>query len=521
MDASDDFLTAVHGGSDFTPPRPSMSGEQSSSAHLRIDEEMADALKEEESSGGDVLAHDNDSSQQDLQQVNATALTGAPTQSKRKRDDVKVEEETEPSEGSGALTTKRKDGYLDSEAYDPIKFGDFATYMRHKRQKLKVQENALVDEDRMLRAYQASQKAGSPSGVQAEGEPDEGPSEAQTKPGVFKGCCIYINGLTTPPFAELRRLIVLHGGDFMAYLDAKTPITHIVASNLTPKKRIEFKDYKVVNERWVLDSVREGRKMDWRMYRVEADAMIAQDKYQEMKVQREQAARAQGGQWANSLRRAGAPPRGQDQDTSVRQTPATPQKDTQRGENSYLPPTAQADKDNTSPWGKGVAQRKLFDMLPQPGASTSANPVKSKPAAATVTTVHDPKEQYSMGTDPSSREAEHLVPWPERVKVPEEGSPDNEEPSKQAPFTGYASRPSNAHAARLLASPSWRESNTASSADFLSGYFAKSRLHHLSMWKMQMRDMVEEALREAGRELGSKDLPKGMKRVIMHVDVST
>ena len=176
VDASDDFLTAVHGGSDFTPPRPSMSGEQSSSAHLRIDEEMADALKEEESSGGDVLAHDNDSSQQDLQQVNATALTGAPTQSKRKRDDVKVEEETEPSEGSGALTTKRKDGYLDSEAYDPIKFGDFATYMRHKRQKLKVQENALVDEDRMLRAYQASQKAGSPSGVQAEGEPDEGPS---------------------------------------------------------------------------------------------------------------------------------------------------------------------------------------------------------------------------------------------------------------------------------------------------------------------------------------------------------
>ncbi|KAE8222803.1 hypothetical protein CF326_g8305, partial [Tilletia indica] len=85
---------------------------------------------------------------------------------------------------------------------------------------------------------------------------------------------------------------------------------------------------------------------------------------------------------------------------------------------------------------------------------------------------------------------------------------------------GYFSQPSNRNASRLLGSPKWREANTATSESFLSGYFAKSRLHHLSTWKSQMQDMVAQALNDEakGRERGSPDLPPLTPRVIMHID---
>ncbi|CAD6917748.1 unnamed protein product [Tilletia controversa] len=84
----------------------------------------------------------------------------------------------------------------------------------------------------------------------------------------------------------------------------------------------------------------------------------------------------------------------------------------------------------------------------------------------------------------------------------------------------YFSQPSNRNASRLLSSPQWREANTATSASFLSGYFAKSRLHHLSTWKSQLQDIVAQALREEdnGRERGSPHLPPETPRVLMHID---
>ncbi|MCO5556521.1 hypothetical protein L7F22_010070 [Adiantum nelumboides] len=62
-------------------------------------------------------------------------------------------------------------------------------------------------------------------------------------------------------------MLQLHGGELMPYLDQKTPVTHIVASNLTAKKRIEFERFKVVKPEWVVKSVEEGRRLDWRDFR--------------------------------------------------------------------------------------------------------------------------------------------------------------------------------------------------------------------------------------------------------------
>lgn len=105
--------------------------------------------------------------------------------------------------------------------YDAIPFGDFGTYSHNKRAKLQIQAEA----------------------VQAESD-------------TLRGCAIYVNGRTDPPYAELRRLVLLHGGRFVPYLDAKRDVTHIVTTELTPQKRREFQTLRVVRPAWVVDSCR-------------------------------------------------------------------------------------------------------------------------------------------------------------------------------------------------------------------------------------------------------------------------
>ncbi|KAG2219697.1 hypothetical protein INT45_001869, partial [Circinella minor] len=121
--------------------------------------------------------------------------------------------------------------------YGAIKFGEFKTYMTNKQAKLKDQEKFL-----------------------------EG-TASQTVPQIFDGLSIYINGYTNPPQSELRRQIILHGGDYQHYLK-KSSVTHIIATNLTHAKCNEFRAYKVVNPDWLMDSIKEQRLLPWNDYRI-------------------------------------------------------------------------------------------------------------------------------------------------------------------------------------------------------------------------------------------------------------
>ena len=377
------------------------------------------------------------------------------------------------TETSSNVEGKEKEKeYLRSEIYNPIEYGDFSSYMKHKRAKLKVQQAALLEDEQELL----------------------GSTSTATASDIFRGCCIYINGQTHPPYSELRRLIVLHGGDHMAYLDQKRPCTHIVASNLTPKKRIEFKDYKVVLPSWVLESIQLGKRADWRKWR--CDAVTGTNGHVGAQIVHNDT----GGAWSNAA------------------TDDAPQKGKQ------LPKYGETVE---SPWGRPSNQKTLFDTFAKP-----KEPPR-KPATVRFSDQQQPKQhQQPVQLKEKSPPLPPVVP----VNVPKK--PDAPAPLPPAPVTPtkpkastttmatstttsrppYASRPSNIHAARLLASPSWRERNTATSEGFLSGYFAKSRLHHLSTWKSSLQDMVSSALREAGRSPGSVDLPKGVRRVIMHID---
>ncbi|NEN39740.1 hypothetical protein G3V76_24075, partial [Escherichia coli] len=110
----------------------------------------------------------------------------------------------------------------DGEEYSASKFGGFSDYMRRKKTKLQ-------NLDAQLRAEIGSDK-----------------------PQIFKNVVAHVNGYTQPSLSDLHLLIVSHGGGFLQYLDGKTAVTHIIASQLTPKKKAEFAKYRIVQPSWVV-----------------------------------------------------------------------------------------------------------------------------------------------------------------------------------------------------------------------------------------------------------------------------
>lgn len=94
---------------------------------------------------------------------------------------------------------------------------------------------------------------------------------------IFRGLAIWINGETFPTPYELGQLIVKHSGVRFQYLYGKTQVTHIIASNLTLKKRVEFARYKVVKPEWITESIEAGVLLPWSDFRL-VDETPAQKK---------------------------------------------------------------------------------------------------------------------------------------------------------------------------------------------------------------------------------------------------
>lgn len=61
----------------------------------------------------------------------------------------------------------------------------------------------------------------------------------------------------------------------------------------------------------------------------------------------------------------------------------------------------------------------------------------------------------------------------------------------------YASHTSNPNAQRVMANPEWRKAHTSAAPDFIEGYYKNSRLHHMSTWKAELKNLVQEAQRRA------------------------
>lgn len=80
-------------------------------------------------------------------------------------------------------------------------------------------------------------------------------------------------------------------------------------------------------------------------------------------------------------------------------------------------------------------------------------------------------------------------------------STSNKGANPKAEIPSYAANPSNVTAAHLMSNPTWRQAHTSASSDFIQGYYKNSRLHHLSTWKSELKELVAEASRRAGKKL--------------------
>ncbi|CAL9736988.1 DNA repair protein Rev1p [Monosporozyma servazzii] len=100
-----------------------------------------------------------------------------------------------------------------------------------------------------------------------------------TKSNLFKGCTFYVNGYTKPwNRLKLHKEIVAHGGSFKQFLSRLNDITHIIASNLTLKKKIQFQNRKVVTPDWIIESINASKIQPWQDFSLLKDSDQLQKK---------------------------------------------------------------------------------------------------------------------------------------------------------------------------------------------------------------------------------------------------
>lgn len=126
-------------------------------------------------------------------------------------------------------------------------FGDFGTYFENKHRKQQLADKYFLEWERKRR--------------RANGESSQIPS-------FFEGCIVFVNGNTVPSLTVIHKMVVLHGGTFLHHLNNKGAATHIICDKLTPRKRLEFRNYKVVKAKWISDCIEKQKLLDWKDYRL-------------------------------------------------------------------------------------------------------------------------------------------------------------------------------------------------------------------------------------------------------------
>ncbi|CAG8223682.1 unnamed protein product [Penicillium salamii] len=351
------------------------------------------------------------------------------------------------------------------DEYEASSFGGFGDYMRRK--KLKLQNL-----DAEIRAT------------------------AGDSPAIFRGVVAHVNGYTQPSLQDLHRMIVSHGGGFLQYLDGKTAATHIIASALTPKKREEFRRYRIVKPAWVTDSIKAGRLLSWDEYRI-VDEGHAQ------KVLKF----------------------GDGQFTSQTNTPRSGYKDQSK-----------------SSW----YHSQLREMEhAETGLGSSPKPVtpsaySKPPQMLEATPAEGQRSQSDYGDFPSSivKEAEDDQVTSQTAnnltnddvgpaKAPEQTKHINEDlgPADSSEYSlprnsssTKEDMTSEEYNAQLLSDPRMKKSSVVN-PEFLQQYYKESRLHHLSTWKAELKAQLQAATNEKAHSQISKRKPiSGSRRYILHVD---
>lgn len=171
------------------------------------------------------------------------------------------------------------DTETDEDIIGPVHgFGEYGVYFENKLKKQQQRDEEYKQWDIKRREIQ---------------------NEDVYKEPIFKDCIIFVNGHTVPSMNEIHRLVIIHGGKFLSYLNNKSAATHIVCDRLTPRKQLQYKNCKVVKANWISDCVTAKKLLDWKQYRLfkdieynqqqlEFEAKNQQQEYQDVSFANEQ-----------------------------------------------------------------------------------------------------------------------------------------------------------------------------------------------------------------------------------------
>lgn len=277
----------------------------------------------------------------------------------------------------------------------------------------------------------------------------------------------------------------------MQYLDGKTSATHIIASSLTPKKREEFRKYRIVKPAWVVDSVKAGRLLPWDNYRVVdegASQKVLRFENGALQTQTNEFERSYKDQTENSWY------------------------------NSQFGETAQNLQHETFATSPVKEKLDITSSIPNSNADTDYGDFPSL-VSPEATTKEPPVEQDSPAEDDSAIAFEEHDKSDDHQTALEDGARglvDAQLVRETIPVKpGMSSEEYNA---LLLSDPRMRKSSVVN-PDFLHQYYRESRLHHLSTWKAELKAKLQAITQE--KYESNKNITRrvpGARRYILHVD---
>ncbi|KAF3905979.1 hypothetical protein ABW21_db0203467 [Orbilia brochopaga] len=380
--------------------------------------------------------------------------------------------------------------------------------------------------------------------------------KSENAPQLFKGMAMYVNGYTQPSLNDLNIMIVRHGGVFLQYLDGKTQVTHIIATALTPKKKVEFAKYKIVKPAWIVDSIEAGVLLSWTDYRVveesqsqgllgfggfkphsqtqtQGDGKILSQRNRPNASYRDFTGKPRSTA-TNFIRSGedgppstfqsfGSPVRGVQR---VLQQPSSPLLEEVEDENVYGPPS-HPEPSSARTDEKVEEEETLRDShLIHPIEISSSNEKFERPPSDALRSSQDPfkdDDERLLALDKDTQmedvSSERQSESPSLSELVQE---ESEEPDIELADSEYPPSPIHKKAkltalennTKLLSNPKIRQ-NTVLNPEFLTKYHSESRLHHLSQWKAELKAYFQSLTAQTVQRSKPSSTSQ---RYILHVD---